>query len=191
MEQERIHPPPRPSTPKRAPWEELREITKRLDRLISIWEARAPAPGMPPVIIPGVPVPPGVPRVPGVPGVPGVPAVTRPPAVIPFYKEIATAYQDEQIRNVTFKGIVYEVLMGFPSGCQHLVEVRLFYSKNGSESYIVPSIDESYIKLDDFTTVFRPMYPVDSPGKLTVEWYNYDSDNVHSVPVIVTLYPTE
>ena len=60
----RIHPPPPPSTPERAPWEDLALLIDRLDRLIALFETWTE-------IVPGAP---GVPGVPGVPGPPGVPA---------------------------------------------------------------------------------------------------------------------
>lgn len=53
----RVSPPPPPSTPERAPWEDIKQLIDRLDRLIALFEAWtgiAPAP-------PGVPGPPGVP----------------------------------------------------------------------------------------------------------------------------------
>lgn len=60
----RVHPPPPPSTPERAPWEDIDLLIERIDRLILLFEAWT---GIAPVI-------PGVPGVPGVPGPPGPPA---------------------------------------------------------------------------------------------------------------------
>jgi len=59
-----IHPQPPPSTPERAPWEDVAVLIERLDRLILLLEAWT---GIAPAI-------PGVPGVPGPPGPPGVPA---------------------------------------------------------------------------------------------------------------------
>lgn len=67
----RIHPPPPPSTPERAPWEDIGLLVDRLDRLISLFEAwTGAAPG-----VPGVPGPPGPP---GAPAVPAEVEVTTP-----------------------------------------------------------------------------------------------------------------
>lgn len=185
MDPGRINPPPPPSTPENAPWEDLRRLTQRLDRLIDLIEA---------------------PRVPGVPGVPGAPVTIEAlitimqelipesignSAVITFVKEIDTAYQDEQDRQIPFTGVVRDVVMGFPAGCQQLLEVRLiYYPTGGGRKYIVPTVEDSFVALDDFTVVFQPRFSIKKPGNLRVEWWNYDSLNTHTVPVIATVVPT-
>ena len=60
----KVHPPPPPSTPERAPWEDIALLIERIDRLILLFEAWTG-------IAPGIP---GVPGVPGPPGPPGAPA---------------------------------------------------------------------------------------------------------------------
>lgn len=64
----KINPPPPPSTPERAPWEDMALLIDRLSRLIELFESWAG-------IAPGAP---GVPGIPGVPGPPGAPAVPTP-----------------------------------------------------------------------------------------------------------------
>lgn len=44
--EDRFPPPPPPSLPQMAPWEAVQQLTKRLDRLITLFEARAPALGI-------------------------------------------------------------------------------------------------------------------------------------------------
>jgi len=81
-----IHPPPPPSTPERAPWEDIAQLIKRLDRLIAALEAW---PGIAPAI-------PGVPGVPGVPGPPGLPA----PPVTPAPVEVTTPWKAKDIEEI-------------------------------------------------------------------------------------------
>lgn len=180
---ERFNAPPPPSTPERAPWEDVQRLVQRLDRLIGLLEG---------AVTPG-----------GIPGGPEsiaqlvvllqelAPEVLGNSAVIPFQKTVSTAYQDEQERQVPFNGVVRDVVMAFPAGCQQLVEVRLLYlPKGGSYEFIIPTVDGSFVALDDFTTLFQPRFPIKAPGNLKVEWYNYDSLNTHSVPVIATVTPS-
>ena len=76
-EEERIHWPPQPSTPREAPWRELEAIadglkgvTSKLDTLISLWA--------------GVPPPP-----------PGeVPGITPTPVIVPHKKTFSTGQRD-------------------------------------------------------------------------------------------------
>lgn len=177
----RFNPPPVPSTPERAPWEEVKELTKRLDRLAALMEGGVGIPGAPTnleqlILILKLLAPESIGK----------------SAVIPFQKTVATAYQDEQDRQVPFHGVVQDVIMAFPAGCQQLVEVRLvYYPQGGSKSFIVPTIEDSFIALDDFTMLFQPRFLVEFPGNLRVEWWNYDSLNTHCVPVVALVVPTE
>ena len=189
MAQQPFNPPPAPTSPERAPWEEVREVTRRLDRLIALMERGIAPPGGPGVVL--------------LPGAPGstqqlsfliqqlVPETMGASHIIPFQKTVAVSFQDEQERQVPITGIIRDVIMGFPAGCQQLVEVRLIYSlAGGGRSYIVPTVDNSFVALDDVTVVFQPRFPVRAPGVIKVEWWNYDSLNTHSVPVIITVVPT-
>jgi len=181
-----IYPPPHPSTPKRAPWDEPGEAVKRLDEIVRLLGG---APGQPPPVD-GSLVEALLKLVEVLQGL--VPESIGNSHVIPFQKTIATSYQDEQDRGIPISGVVRDVIMAFPAGCQHLVDVRLiYYPTGGSRVLIVPTIDDSFIALDDFTAVFSPHFLVKAPGNLRVEWWNYDSLNTHSVPVVVLLAPSE
>jgi len=195
-----LHPPPKPTTPKEAPWGDVEKLLLRMDKLTVLME-RAYGPLVSPAGAPGAP---GVTRILTIPGAPGTveqltyllaelsPEVIGNSQIIPFQKTVAVAYQDEQDRQIRIaSGIVRNVVIAFPAGCHQLVEVRLMYFPTGGGYHlIVPSVDESFIALDDFTAVFEPRFPVRGPGNLRVEWWNYDSLNVHTVPVIVTIVPT-
>ena len=52
MEQ-KIHPPPPPTTPRLAPWDHVEALCSKLDRLIALLEGVAPAPPAPPPEWPG------------------------------------------------------------------------------------------------------------------------------------------
>lgn len=188
-----LNPPPVFTTPQNLPWDDAKALIQRLDQLVNL--LGGPSMGTSQQVS-GLQVI----RVPGAPGTTAqliaimqemVPESIGNSAVIPFQKTIATAYQDEQARQVPFTGIIREVIMAFPAGCQQLVEVRMVYYPNtGGKSFIVPTIEDSFIALDDFTVVFNPRFPVQSPGRLEIEWWNYDSLNTHTVPVVAILTPT-
>ena len=174
-----------PAPPERAPWEEVRELTRRLDKLIELFEAgiaipipgAAAAPGAPPTLISLIQQ--------------TVPETIGRSAVIPFKLTIAAATWDKQDRMVPFTGTIRDVVIAFPAGTQQLVEVRLWYfPSEGSPQLVVPTIDDTFIALDDVTIPFQPRLPIRSPGYLRVEWWNYDSLNSHTVPVIATVFPT-
>ena len=187
MSMERFNPP---GVPEKLPWEDIRQLTTRLDRLISLMEVgvAARAPGVVPMFIPGAP---GTTEQLVVLMRELVPESIGSSAIIPFQKTVAVAYQDDQDRQVPFSGIIRDVIMGFPAGCQQYVEVRLvYYPQGGSKKYIVPTLEDSFIALDDFTVLFQPRLSVKAPGNLRVEWWNYDSLNVHTVPVVVTVTPS-
>jgi len=182
-----------PVPPGRAPWQDIELLVQRIDKLVSVLEV-----GMAPTI-PGVPTAYPMILFPGAPPAQQlilllselVPGAVGPSVIIPFQKTISTAYQDEQERMVPYNGIIENVIMGFPAGCHQLVEVDLLYlPTGGGKKYIIPTIEDTYIALDDFTVLFRPGYPIKAPGNLRVEWWNYDSLNAHTVPVIVTISPT-
>ena len=142
---------------------------------------------------------------PGVPGVPGtniaekillllqqlVPESIGYSQILPFQKSVPAVTQDEQAQTVSITGVVENVIMAFPAGTQQLVEVRLYYlPSGGSQRFIVPSIEGAFIALDDFTATFSPRFPIKGPGRLVVEWNNFDSLNSHNVPVVVHVSPT-
>ena len=181
-----------PDLPEKLPWVDVKALITRIDRLTTVLEASmrvAAAPGAP-----------GILMIPG--GLTStqqlvillqelVPGAIGASAIIPFQKTVAVAYQDEQERQVPFSGIIENVIMGFPAGCHQLVEVDLLYlPAGGGRKRIIPTIENTFIALDDFTVLFRPGYPIKAPGQLRVEWWNYDSLNVHTVPVIATITPT-
>ena len=193
MAMERFPISPEPSIPERLPWEDVKFLAQKMDRLVTLLEAQ---------MLPTVPAVPGVTPMIFFPGATTaqqqvlllqelVPGAIGASAIIPFQKTVAVAYQDEQERQVPFSGIIENVIMGFPAGCHQLLEVDLLYlPAGGGRKCIIPTIENTFIALDDFTVLFRPGYPIKAPGQLRVEWWNYDSLNVHTVPVIATITPT-
>jgi len=79
----KIYPPPPPSTPERAPWEDIALLIERLDRLIAVLEAWTG-------------IAPAIPGVPGVPGPPGPPA----PPVTPTPVEVTTPWEAQDIEEI-------------------------------------------------------------------------------------------
>ncbi|MBA7657282.1 hypothetical protein ES703_65217 [subsurface metagenome] len=182
-----------PPPPQKAPWQDLAAISQKLSTVVSLLQAG--------VGVAGVPIQIRMER-----------GEIRPSAatlllqqvglspeqidllannlIIPFQKTVAVEYQDEQDRSIGYSGIITDVIMAFPAGCQHLVDVRLLYiPKGGGRRQVIPSLPDTFIALDNFTQVFRPSFPVKAPGIFRVEWWNYDFLNAHSVPVIIILAP--
>lgn len=113
-----------------------------------------------------------------------------PTQIISFKKEVTSAFMDQQLLPVTVKGVVTEALMAFPAGCHQLVDVRFLYlPSGGGRINLMPSEDDQFIALDNFTATFKPLARVDVGGQLAVEWWNYDSRNAHTVPVVVQITP--
>ena len=113
--------------------------------------------------------------------------VTPDTRVLSFSKLIKPGYQDEQARQPGTKGLVVAVLMHFPAGASGLVEIRVVkQSHGGGKDYIVPSLEDSFIALDDTEFVAAPLsIPVESRDTIRTEWYNYDGGFAHTVPVFV------
>lgn len=107
--------------------------------------------------------------------------------ILEFTKLIKPGYQDEQQRQPGVKGLITGVLMHFPAGCLGLVEVRVVrQSYKGGEAPVVPSLEDSFIALDDIN--FRATslaIPVEARDIIRVEWRNYDGGFAHTVPVFV------
>jgi len=110
--------------------------------------------------------------------------------VLTFKKTVAKLESDYEDNRVPFDGIVMRVVMQFPAGCNFLVDVRLLYRVGDHEYYILPSLEDQFISLDDATPSFITSFPVSAGKTLRVEWYNYDDAYPHTVPVIVTLMST-
>lgn len=195
-----IYPPPQISTPQEMPWTQMNTLIQSINQLVTLMQSQM---GIGEAVVSGQLGAPGIAVLPASFGQPGttqqlvnVMLESTPGALghgdtLPFKKSVPSEYQDEQERLVNRTSIVDWVLMSFPAGCQHLVDVRLTYHPtDGGPRYIIPSIEESYIALDDTTVIFSPVYLVERPGKLRVEWWNYDTLNSHEVVVIASLKPT-
>ena len=186
--------PPIPSIPSRLPWEDFQTLLARIDRLTRAMEMTQGIASFPI----GINIAPLI----SIEGMTTgqqmvtlfqelVPEAFGSSEILPFKKTVAVSTQDDLDRQVRIDGTVKFVLMAFPAGCHQLVDVRLvYYPTGGGRHYVVPSLEDGFIALDDFTVIFTPHFLVRSPGLLKVEWYNYDSLNPHTVPVIVMISPT-
>jgi hypothetical protein len=196
----KFNPPPVPSTPENAPWEELQKLNVTLANLAQVMAMQL---GQPLTLQGQVGSPASITVLPPSFGNAGsmqqminvmlesTSGALGKAAVLDFVKIIDEAYQDEVDRQVLKNGIIDSIMMGFPAGCHHLVEVRvLYYPQQGGVEYIIPSRDDSFIKADDTHITLYPNYPVKAPGRIRVEWWNYDSDNSHEVPVYITVTPS-
>ena len=107
---------------------------------------------------------------------------------IPFRKTINPATWDEEKRRVGVLGSINAAYIHFPAGPTGLVEVRIVLETEGSERQIVPSVDRTYIALEDDTYQSAVLaIPVSPSDILRTEWYNYDGLNAHTVPAEVVI----
>lgn len=110
--------------------------------------------------------------------------------IIPFSKAVAKLSEETVARVVPYDGKITQVSIHFPSGCNSLVEVRLYLvNLGGNVEYIVPSKDEEYIALDDVTQPFNINYPIKKDSTLKVDIINHDSVYSHTITAIVVLNP--
>lgn len=199
-----INPPPGLSTPKETPWVQLENLNKNLLALVQLMQQGAVGgiQGFTPggaiqAIAPTITV---LPQSFGPTGsstqminvmLENTAGALGAGGVIPFKKTVPAETQDELERNVLRDSIVDSVLMLFPAGCHNLVEVNLRYiPEKGKSIDVCPSVEDSFIALDDVAALFHPNTPVKAPGNLRVEWWNYDTLNSHEVVVIASLRPT-
>lgn len=199
-----FNPPPPPSTPKDAPWTVMAELNQNMSALVQLLQQGAMA-GIQ-GFTPGGAIQTVAPTITVLPSSFGAPGSTSQMInvmlentagalgsgdTIPFKKTVPAKTQDELDRNVVRDSIVDSVLMLFPAGCHNLVEVSLVYHpQKGKKQYVVPSVENSFIALDDVPALFHPNTPLKAPGNLRVEWWNYDTLNSHEVVVIASLRPT-
>lgn len=107
--------------------------------------------------------------------------------VLTFKKTVAVLQSDQEDNRVPFDGVIEKVVMQFPAGCNFLVDARLLYRVADHEYYVIPSVEDQFISLDDAAPTFVTSFPVRAGKTLRVEWYNYDDTWPHTVPVIITM----
>lgn len=108
---------------------------------------------------------------------------------IDLSKEVppATGYQwFENRKKVPFDGMITQITLHFPSGCNGLVEVRIGVDhKDGGLKWICPI--EGFIALDNTTQTYMISYPVRKGDYICAEIYNYDDTYSHKVGIIITI----
>lgn len=107
---------------------------------------------------------------------------------IPFRKTINEATWDEEKRRAGVLGVIIAAYIHFPAGPCGLVEVRIVLEAKGGERPIVPSIENTYIALEDETYPSTGLsIPVEPNDIIRTEWYNYDGKEPHTVPAEVVI----
>lgn len=192
-----FHPPPPPSTPERAPWDEIRLILNRLDRLIAAVEGRPGVlavelrPELEVALARRAAFPANLNQV--------LEAIQRHTRFawdrdfrwLPFSKSIAALGEDKVERLIPWNSLAVMALFHFPDGPVTtagvtLMDVRLLYIKGGVTS-LVPSIDGEWVSHNDVILPFPINADAEMGGQFRVEWRNYDSSNAHTVPVHLLL----
>lgn len=87
---------------------------------------------------------------------------------------------------VLVDGVIEEVLMHFPDGCDSLVDIAVDYEGER----VIPEDRGKYIALNDATPVFKSNTPVLMGKEVWVTVNNYDDTFPHTVTVVVTVKGT-
>ena len=108
--------------------------------------------------------------------------------ILNFRKTVPSLTYEKVEHPIIYRGKITKVSMHFPPGCNSLVEARLiFIDSEGEIHYIVPSIPDSYIALDDVTQPFEVDFEITGRGTLRAEFQNHDNTWEHTISIIVTL----
>lgn len=106
--------------------------------------------------------------------------------VLPFSKAVAALTKEEEKHSAGFDGVITNAYLHFPPGPNTLVDVRIVVEGRGGERYVVPSLADRFIALDNVTLPVNDInFPVEATDTIRVEWWNYDGANPHRVPVEV------
>jgi len=105
-------------------------------------------------------------------------------AQLNFRKTVAALTQEEESKSVPATGIVKQIVVHFPPGCNSLVEVKVFH---GSKQ-ILP--EKGGIALDDATVPFGANEPVKVGDIIKVVWINHDDTYEHTISVVVYIEET-
>jgi len=91
----------------------------------------------------------------------------------------------ENYREVPWDGVINQITLHFPKGCNGLVWVRIGVSGKRGLIWICPR--EGFIALDDTTQSYTMQYPVNKGDRIVAEIYNYDELYDHTIGIIVGL----
>jgi len=90
---------------------------------------------------------------------------------------------NENYREVPFDGIINQITLHFPKGCNGLVWVRVGVSGKKGLVWICPR--EGFIALDDTTQTYAMQYPVEKGDRIVAEINNYDELYSHTIGIVV------
>jgi len=98
-----------------------------------------------------------------------------------FRKTVQPLTSEYEIKPSTYDGVIKEIIVHFPPGCNSLVEVKVFHGT----TQILP--EKGGIALDDATQGFIIEREVRSGDPIRVEWINHDDTYEHTISVIVNI----
>jgi len=101
-----------------------------------------------------------------------------------FRKTIPPLTQEEESKPSPATGIIKQIVLHFPPGCNSLVEVKVYH---GSKQ-ILP--EKGGIALDDATPTFGANEPVKIGDDIRVVWINHDDTYEHTISAIVYIEET-
>lgn len=89
---------------------------------------------------------------------------------------------------IRFNGMVTQVTISFPPGCNSLVDVKVLYKPRvGDIEYLLPSEENRWIAKDDTTVTYSVRHRVEKRGEIVVQWRNTDDSYGHNVGVEVVI----
>jgi len=100
-----------------------------------------------------------------------------------FRKTVQPLTEEYEVKPSPVTGIIKQVTIHFPPGCNSLVEVKVFH---GSKQ-IVP--EKGGVALDDATPSFILEEKVNLGDSIRVDYVNHDDTYDHTISVIVGILP--
>lgn len=96
-----------------------------------------------------------------------------------------------QYANSPVRGIIRQITVSWPDGCQFLVEA--LFRRGKIQFYPAPSLGPnlpSGIALNDHTLTTAMNYPIEDTDNLEISIINHDSSNSHTISAVVLVEET-
>jgi hypothetical protein len=100
-----------------------------------------------------------------------------------FRQTVPALSEVYEIKRSLETGIIKEITVHFPPGCNALLEVKVFHGS----TQILP--EKGGLALDDATPTFTVERYVRVGDPIRVEWINHDDTYEHTVSVVVGIVP--
>lgn len=86
------------------------------------------------------------------------------------------------------KGVITNIWINFPNGCNNLVFLRLYHEGHP----FLPVNQDNYIRGNNYTYQFPVMYEItDEPMIITAELWSPDTSHDHTIDILFLVLPKE